>query len=148
MLRWLSIIAVLAFCSTGSAYAAGIERPQVAPVVSDGGNSPIPIAVAGSTIAWTVFNSSDSISRGFIAYAPTTNAVAVCVSTHTTTATVCDDTTAGIEIAPGGFYTFTDKAKHTFRGRTTGPAATTVLYLKGWILRDRGDFGYIGQPNQ
>ncbi len=115
---------------------------QATPINDDGGNAPILFDIACSTTAWTVVTSSDSISRFAFYFAPSANAVSVCLSSTTKAGDACNDSTPGLELPASAFWVDTTKAGWNCRGRT-GTGSTITVYVKGYRGRDSGDYGWI-----
>ncbi len=85
-----------------------------------------PFAIACSSTSWTAVVAADETSRSVTFIALDTNALGVCVSTTTTGAVTCADTTAGYELFPGSSLTDYTTGAWNCRSRASD-AGTDIL---------------------
>jgi len=144
MLKALALVLLL----QGAGQAAGLKSTEVQPTHLDEGRNPVFFSVQCSSQAWTVVQSSDTISRSITMYAPRTNpngaSDAVCISSVTTTSQACNDGVGGVELTPDSAFTDYTKVQWNCRSRANNTQLGTV---KGYRGRDKGDYGYIGAPD-
>lgn len=121
----------------------GRKTGDTTAVFTDDGDAPVLFSISCSSQAWTVLVSSDSISRSLLAQWGTNNLVGVCISSTTTSGTVCDDSIGGVELS-STTVAWSDNTKAGWNCRSRANASNVGI-LKGYRARDSGDYGAISR---
>lgn len=124
-----------------SAQAGGAPDPTA--VYWDEGRDPILFQVTCTSTSWTVVVASDTARRSAVIQAPPDNDTNICLSTST--AGTCTGVTTGVELAAKD--SLTDYTRIAWRCRARANAAASMTAnLKGYVSRDRADYGKIERP--
>ena|SRR3990167_2573514 len=122
LLFWLSLPSIV-LASQGAR-----QNVSVNPVyLHEGdGTGREPFAIGCSSTSWTAVVAADETSRSTMFQALDSNALGVCVSTMTTGAYTCSDTTPGYELSPGSSLTDYTTGAWNCRSRASD-AGTDIL---------------------
>jgi hypothetical protein len=128
--------------SAGVAHAGGgMLSINPAPTFVDNGRDRIDFTTACPSANWAlVFASTDAISRAVYIEADTTNGATICLGTIGATWS-CDNTAPGYVL--GTSSVLIDYSHSAWYCRA-GANAQSTQRLRGYRLRDRGDYGRIG----
>lgn len=141
------VIAFSLFAIVASVNAGPRGRKDLTTVAThrDDGDARIDFNVVCTSTTWAVVIASDSIRRSILMQRGLNNTRGVCLSTATGTASICDDTTKGVEFSTVPAIvslTSYDRGAWNCRARAGNDAYTGRIH--GTSFRDSGDYGWIG----
>lgn len=115
-------------------WAAPRLADQVTKVFQQDGDRRLPLAVTCAHDSWTELLPARAVRRRAVLHALNSSVGNVCLSTITTIGYACTDTTPGVELSSGTFYSEYSEAVLNCRSR-----ASTSEKIKGMEFYDVGD---------